>query len=53
MKIKIYRIITLFVVIYGCATLSLTVRQEYRLRVFERRELRKEYGPEKVEVAGE
>jgi len=52
-KIKIYRIITLFVVIYGCATSSLTVRKEYSLRMFEKRELRKVYRPEKDEVAGE
>jgi len=52
-QIKIYRIITLFFVIYRCANLSLTVRQVYRLRVFEKREPRKVYGSEKDEVAGE
>jgi len=35
-KIKIYRIITLFVATYACATWSLRVRKEYRLRVFEK-----------------
>jgi hypothetical protein len=52
-SIKIYRIITLFVAIYGCTTWSLRVRKEYRLRVFEKRELREVYWPEKDEVTGE
>ena len=34
-KIKIYRIIILPVVLYGCETWSLTLREERRLRVFE------------------
>jgi len=35
LKIKIYGIIILPVVLYGCKTLSLTPREERRLRVFE------------------
>jgi len=35
LKIKIYRIIILPVVLYGCETWSLTLREERRLRVFE------------------
>jgi len=34
-KIKVYRTIILSVVLYGCETWSLTLRKEYRLRVFE------------------
>ena len=40
-KIKIYRTIILPVVLYGCETWSLTLREEYRLRVFENRVLRR------------
>ena len=39
-KIKIYRTIVLAVVLYGCETWSLTLREERRLRVFENRVLR-------------
>jgi len=38
-KIKIYRTIILPVVLYGCETWSLTLREEQRLRVFENRVL--------------
>ena len=44
MKIKIYRTIILPVVLYGCETWSLTVREEHRLRVFENRVLRRIFG---------
>ena len=40
-KIKIYRTIMLPVVLYGCQTWSLTLREESSLRVFENRVLRK------------
>jgi len=36
LKIKIYRTIILLVVLYGCETLSLTLRKERKLRVFEK-----------------
>jgi hypothetical protein len=39
-KIRIYKTIILPVVLYGCETWSLTLREEHRLRVFENRELR-------------
>jgi hypothetical protein len=45
-KIRIYKIIILPVVLYGCETLSLTLREEHRLRVFENRVLRRIFGPE-------
>ena len=38
---------------YGCETLSLTWREERRLRLFENRVLRKIFGTKRDEVAGE
>jgi hypothetical protein len=43
-KIKIYRTIILSVVLYGCETWSLTLRDENRLRMFENRVLRRILG---------
>jgi hypothetical protein len=37
LKIKIYKTVILAVVLYGCETWSLTLREEHRLRVFEYR----------------
>jgi hypothetical protein len=37
---------------YGCETLSLTLREEHRLRVFENRVLRRIFGPNRDEVTG-
>jgi len=51
-KIKIYRTIILSVVLYGCETWSLTLREERRLRMFENRVLRRIFGPKKNEVTG-
>jgi hypothetical protein len=51
-KIKIYKTIILPVVLYGCKTLSLTLREEHRLRAFENRVLRRIFGPKRDEVAG-
>jgi len=53
LKIKIYRTIILPVVLYGCETWSLALREECRLRVFEIRVLRRIYGPKRHEVTGE
>jgi len=53
LKIKIYRIIILPVVMYGCETWSLTLREECRLRVFENRMLRRIFGPKRDEVTRE
>ena len=36
-----------------CETWSLTLREERRLRVFEKRVLRRIFGPERDEVTGE
>jgi hypothetical protein len=51
--VKIYRTIILPVVLYGCETWSLTLRDERRLRVFEKRLLRRLFGPKKNEVTGD
>ena len=53
LKIKIYRTIILPVVLYGCETWSLTLREERRLRVFENGVLRRVFGPKRDEVTGE
>ena len=53
LKIKIYRTIILPVVLYGCETWSLTLREERRLSVFENRVLRRVFGPKRDEVTGE
>jgi len=45
LKIKVYRNIILPMVLYGCETWSLTLREERRLRVFENRVLRRVFGP--------
>ena len=44
-KIEIYRAIILLVVLYGCETWSLTLREERRLRLVENRLLRRIFGP--------
>jgi hypothetical protein len=41
------------VVLYGCETWSLTLREERWLRVFENRVLRRIFGPKRDEVTGE
>ena len=53
LKTKIYRTIILSVVLYGCETWSLTLREERRLRVFENRVLRRIFGPKRDEVKRE
>jgi hypothetical protein len=52
-KVKIHKTIILPVVLYGCETWSLTLREEHRLRVFENRVLRGMFGPKGDEVTGE
>jgi len=52
-KFKRYRTIILPVVLYGCETWSLTLREERRLRVFENIVLRRTFGPKRDEVIGE
>jgi len=52
LKIRIYRTVILPVVLYGCETWSLTLREKRKLRVFENMVLRI-FGPRRDEVTGE
>jgi hypothetical protein len=52
-KMRIYKTIIFPVILYGCETWSLTLREEQGLRMFENRVLRKILGPKKDEVTGE
>jgi len=45
LKIKIHRTIILLVVLYGCETWSLTLKEEHRLTVLQNRMLRRLFGP--------
>jgi hypothetical protein len=51
-KIRLHKTIILPVVLYGCETWSLTLREEHRLRVFENRVLRRIFGRNRDEVTG-
>jgi hypothetical protein len=50
---RIQKIIILPVALYGCETLSPTLREEYRLRVFENRVLRRIFGPKRNDLSGD
>jgi hypothetical protein len=52
-RIKIYRTVILPVVVCGCGTWSVTMREEHGLRVFENRVLRGIFGSGVEEVTGE
>ena len=52
LNIKIYRTIILPVVLYGCETWSLTLREERRLWVFENRVLWRIFGSARDEITG-
>ena len=52
-KVNTYKTIILPVVLYGCETWSLMLREEHRLRVFENIILRKIYGAKRDEFTGE
>jgi hypothetical protein len=52
-KIEIYKTIIMLVVLYGCETWSLIVKEEHRLGVLENGVLRRIFGPKKDEVTGE
>jgi hypothetical protein len=41
------------VVLYGCETWPVTLKEEHSLRVFENRALRRIFGPKRDEVTGE
>jgi hypothetical protein len=54
LKIRIYKTIIWPVVLYGCETWSLTLREEHGLRVLEEnRVLRRIFGPKRDEVTGD
>jgi hypothetical protein len=53
MVVKIRRSIILPVVLYGCETWSVTLREEHRLREFENRVRRRTFGTKRDEVTGE
>jgi hypothetical protein len=48
-KVGIYKTIILPVVLYGCETWSVTVREEHKLRMFENSVLRRIFGPKRLE----
>jgi hypothetical protein len=51
-KVRIYKTIILLVVLYGCETWSLTVREEHKPRVSENKVLRRIFGPKRDGVTG-
>jgi hypothetical protein len=51
-KIRIYKIIILPAALYGCETSSLKLMVEHRLRVFEKRVLRRIFGPKRDGITG-
>jgi hypothetical protein len=53
LKIKIYKTIILSVVLYGCETWSLILKEERRLRVSENRVFRRMFERKRGEVTGE
>jgi len=53
LKIKIYRTIILPVILYGCETWSLILREERKLRVFDNMVLMRIFGLRREEVTGE
>ncbi|KAJ4441577.1 hypothetical protein ANN_11433 [Periplaneta americana] len=53
LKVRIYKTVILPVVLYGCETWTLTLREEQRLRVFENKVLRNIFGAKRDEVTGE
>jgi hypothetical protein len=50
---QFYGVQAKWLVLYGCETWSLTLREELRLRVFENRVVRRVFGPKRDEVTGE
>jgi hypothetical protein len=51
-KIRIYGTAIVPAVLHGCETWSLTLREEYGRGVFEKRVLRRIFGPKRDEVIG-
>ena len=53
LKVNTYKTVILPVLLYGCETWPLTLREEHRLRVFENKVLRKIFWAKKDEITGE
>ncbi|KAJ4445983.1 hypothetical protein ANN_12669 [Periplaneta americana] len=53
LKVRIYKTVILPVVLYGCETWTLTLREEHRLRVYENKVLRKIFGAKRDDVTGD
>jgi hypothetical protein len=53
LKIRIYKTVILPVVLYGCKTWFLTLREEHGLKEFENRVLRRIFGPKRDQIMGE
>ncbi|KAJ4446968.1 hypothetical protein ANN_13670 [Periplaneta americana] len=53
LKVRIYKTVILPVVLYGCKTWTLTLREQHRLRVSENKVLWKIFGAKRDEVTGE
>ena len=53
LEVKTYKTNILPVVLYGCGTWSLALREEHRLRMFENKVLRKIFGAKKDEITEE
>ena len=53
LKVNTYKTIILPIVLYGCETWTLTLREEHRLRAFENKVLRKILGAKRDEITGE
>jgi hypothetical protein len=51
-KQSTHGIIILPLVLYGCETWSLALREEHKLRVFENRVLRRIFGSKRYEIIG-
>jgi hypothetical protein len=52
-KVKLHKTIILTVILYGCETWSLTLREEHRMRVFENRVLSRLFGPKRDGITEE
>ncbi|KAJ4451240.1 hypothetical protein ANN_02701 [Periplaneta americana] len=53
LKVRIYKTVILPVLLYGCETWTLILREEHRFTVFENKMLRKIFGAKRGEVTGE
>jgi hypothetical protein len=52
LQVRIFCLVTLPFVLYGCEIWYLILREEHRLRVFENRVLRRIFGPKREELTG-